>query len=409
MPTATQQNEAESPPTTKCDSTLGIVTEMCIYRWQDRTYLCFTLGRVLEALAKRYEKVLLCGPTAFGEPGQDSNHVVQADNVQLVPQPRYSRMQQTLWHPAAIVTAYARTLRQAEHVFVRGMLPFAGLFYLLAYHSGRLPVHWIVGNPIGLLHSHSRLGWLKDSLGLAYAYQDRLFTQFGRRLTHGTFLCNGEEIANIYASPKTRVVASSTTTDEEFYVREDTCLDDKISLLFIGFIRPEKGVEYLIEALPRVRSGRPLRLTIIGACEHYQDYRERLGALVHRLGIGHQVDWLGHVPYGPRLFEHLRRHDILVLPSLSEGTPHVLVEARANSVPVIATRVGGIPTSVTDGVDGLLVPPKDPAAIAAGIDRIIADGELRRSLIVNGLRSARSMTMNCFVDEVYRCLGERAG
>jgi len=95
-----------------------------------------------------------------------------------------------------------------------------------------------------------------------------------------------------------------------------------------------------------------------------------------------------------------------VLPTLSEGTPRVLVEARANSLPVVATNVGGIPTSVTDGVDGLLVPPKNVDALADAITRIVNDGELRRALIHNGLRSARSLTVDRFADLVVGVLRE---
>ena len=84
--------------------------------------------------------------------------------------------------------------------------------------------------------------------------------------------------------------------------------------------------------------------------------------------------------------------------SLSEGTPRVLVEARARSLPVVATNVGGIPSSVTDGEDGLLVPPRDPAAIARGISRIVGDEDLRTQLIRNGLERVKACTVGRFVD-----------
>ncbi len=78
----------------------------------------------------------------------------------------------------------------------------------------------------------------------------------------------------------------------------------------------------------------------------------------------------------------------------------MLIEARANGLPLVATNVGGIPTSVTDGHDGLLVPPRDPAALAAAIQRLAADGALRRSLIRNGLEAARKLTVDSFVELV---------
>ena len=79
-----------------------------------------------------------------------------------------------------------------------------------------------------------------------------------------------------------------------------------------------------------------------------------------------RVRWAGYVPYGKPLFDRMRAADIFVLPTLSEGTPHVLVEARANGLPCISTTVGGVPTRVTDGFDALLVPPKESARFGPG-------------------------------------------
>jgi glycosyltransferase involved in cell wall biosynthesis len=85
-----------------------------------------------------------------------------------------------------------------------------------------------------------------------------------------------------------------------------------------------------------------------------------------------------------------------VLPSRSEGTPRVLVEARAFGCPVVATTAGGIPTSVTDGVDGLLVAPEDPDALADAILQVIQDGELRARLVAAGRERAAGHTAEAF-------------
>jgi len=100
----------------------------------------------------------------------------------------------------------------------------------------------------------------------------------------------------------------------------------------------------------------------------------------------------------------LRAADFLVLPSLSEGTPHVLVEARANGLPCISTSVGGVPSSVTHGYDAWLVPPKNSQALAQAIERLVRDGDLRRALIRNGLESSRAHTLERFVGVVRRQL-----
>jgi len=196
-------------------------------------------------------------------------------------------------------------------------------------------------------------------------------------------------------------VVSTSITERDIRVGEDTCTGPTIRLLFVGFIRPEKGLEYLIRALPLIQSDRPVYLAVVGASGRFSDEKTRLEQLARSLGCAERVTWEGYAAFGNELFGQIDRSDILVLPSLSEGTPRVLVEARARSVPVISTNVGGIPSSVSDGVDGLLVPPRDPEALARAITRLIADGALRRELIRAGRARVQNWTVERFVELVW--------
>ena len=104
--------------------------------------------------------------------------------------------------------------------------------------------------------------------------------------------------------------------------------------------------------------------------------------------------------------------DVLVLPSLSEGRPNVVLEAMACEVPVVATAVGGTPELVKDGEVGFLVPPKDPAAIAEKILLLLGDKGLRERLGRNGRRFIleEGLTWESCArkySEIYRALIER--
>lgn len=232
---------------------------------------------------------------------------------------------------------------------------------------------------------------------MLYALQDRFFTRLGRWLANGTLICNGRELARAYASPKTIEIVSSTIHESDFSPRIDTCLDPVVRILFVGFIRPEKGIEYLLEAVSLLKTSVPWELEIVGPHD-FPKYSEKLDGIAGKLCIRDRIRWSGYVPNGKPLFDRMRTADIFVLPTLSEGTPHVLVEARANGLPCISTNVGGVPTTVTDGYDALLVPPKDARALARAIKRVTGDAELRRALIRNGLMAARNQTLEQFID-----------
>ena len=385
---------------------LGIVTAMNASRLGGKIYVHRSFGRVVDHLARAYDKTYLSVPVRTTGADASRDHCLQVNNLEMIAQPFYTDSLGSLKHVVGIVRAYIRICRRVESLFVRGMVPYVGILYLVAFLYRLKPCHWITGNPIALLRTHRRAGRTVDALSTIYAWQDRVLTKFGRWLTGGAFVCNGQELGDVYRSPRTVVTVSSTVTDDEFYERSDTCQNSTVRILFIGFVRPEKGVEYLIEAVDKLKTDRPWELLLVGPCESFRGYRARLDKMIEQSGIGDRVTWEGYVSYGPDMFRYLRECDVFVLPTLSEGTPRVLVEARANSLPIVATNVGGIPTSVTDGVDGLLVPPKDAVALAQALDRIIADGELRRSLLRNGMRSARGLTVHRFVSLVAGVLEE---
>ena len=85
--------------------------------------------------------------------------------------------------------------------------------------------------------------------------------------------------------------------------------------------------------------------------------------------------------------------DVFVLPSLSEGIPRVILEAWALGVPVVATKVGGIPYLIRNGENGILVPPCSPDALSKAIEKIIDNKTLRKKLIKGGYHSVKEYTI----------------
>jgi glycosyltransferase involved in cell wall biosynthesis len=142
-------------------------------------------------------------------------------------------------------------------------------------------------------------------------------------------------------------------------------------LLYVGRLRIRKAVEVLLEALALLGDGRP-EVLVVGDGEH----AGRLARRVAELGLA--VEFLGRRDPG-QVRSLMERAGGLVVPSIYEGMPLVVLEAMEAGLPVIASRVSGIPEVVIDGETGWLVPPEDPPALAAALDEWRRDpGEARR-------------------------------
>jgi glycosyltransferase involved in cell wall biosynthesis len=156
----------------------------------------------------------------------------------------------------------------------------------------------------------------------------------------------------------------------------------------VGRLIPWKGQRYLIEAIPSIKAmiGR-VHVNLVGDGPE----RNALEELAKRLSVSDSVTFLGTKESSeiPRI---LWDHDIFVLPSIilpsgeTEGLGTVLLEAMAAGVPVIGSAVGGIPDIITDGRNGLLVPPGSPEAIARAVARIATDDRLRGRLTQSARR-----------------------
>jgi glycosyltransferase involved in cell wall biosynthesis len=182
--------------------------------------------------------------------------------------------------------------------------------------------------------------------------------------------------------------------------RENRVLGDPPRILFVGYLRPEKGVDYLLDAFDALRAKRPLKLTLVGGSDRTTNAGARMLARIQGSPFRDDITAVGMIDFGEPLFDFYRSHDVFVMPSLTEGTPRTLVEARAFGCPVVATRAGGIPTSVEDGKDGLLVEPRDAGALAGAIERVLTDQALRANLSAEGLRSARARSLESFAGEL---------
>ncbi len=176
--------------------------------------------------------------------------------------------------------------------------------------------------------------------------------------------------------------------------REQQIADDEAVILSVGRLSHEKGHADLIRAATALNamSGAPrFRVLIVGDGPE----RERLAQMASRLGIEKQITFAG---FQSDTRPYYAMATLVAVPSHSEGSPNVVLEAMAAGLPIAANTVGGVPEILEEGVTGLMVPPRNPEAMAKTILRILSDAELRLRLG----SAARARAESSHTPEAYR-------
>lgn len=167
-------------------------------------------------------------------------------------------------------------------------------------------------------------------------------------------------------------------------------------IVSVGRLSWEKGQEYLISSLPLVKKEFPeAHLVIVGGGAE----EEKLRKLVKSLDLNVSVSFRGLLPHF-RAMGEAASAEVFVGPSLAEGLGIVFLEAQALGIPVVGTYVGGIPDVIENEVTGLLVPPKDSAAIAEAVKRVFRDRELKMSLVAAAQNNVKGFSWDKITEQV---------
>jgi glycosyltransferase involved in cell wall biosynthesis len=152
--------------------------------------------------------------------------------------------------------------------------------------------------------------------------------------------------------------------------------DGTLRLGALGRLSHRKGVHDLLAAVRLlIERATPVTLVVAGEGPELDSLKTR----AQMLGVADEVEFVGFIP-DERLDDWFADLDVFVLPSLTEGLPFTVLEAMRAGRPVVATRVGGVPEVVVDGVTGLLAEPANERSLADSIGQLAADPDLRRRM-----------------------------
>ena len=350
-------------------------------------------------LAKRMERLVMPGRLEPKEGRGERSHYRVPDGIEFVPLPWY----RTLAEPAKVSSALWGSLRRFWRV-----LDGVDAVWLLGPHP--------LGVPFALLAAVRRkrvfLGVRQDLPRYARSkHPGRRSVQVSADLLEASYrllalvfpaIVVGPELARRYRHGRrvlpisvSLIRAAEVPSAEELPSRS---YEGQLTALSVGRLEGEKNTLMLADVLARLDSS--WRLVVCGEGPLEPALRERLA----ELGVADRAELRGYVPFDGGLTELYRGSHALLHVSWTEGVPQILFESFAAGLPVVATAVGGVAGAV--GEDALLVPPGDPDAAAGALERIAADGNLRRRQVQGGLQRLRSHTLEAECERVAAFMAE---
>jgi glycosyltransferase involved in cell wall biosynthesis len=242
--------------------------------------------------------------------------------------------------------------------FALAMKLLTGVPSVATAHSRHLEFHWM---------------WHDHVIAVSEATRD-----FHRRFN----LCPSRRLSVIHCFVDTDRYRPQPDLVRRAVRQEFGVAPDEPLLGIIGQVCQRKGLIHLVESLRLLDAASPrARVLIIGIED--PPYAELVRETAKKLHVADRLIWADQRRDIDRLYGAL---DVLVVPSLEEQIPIAMLEAMACGLPIVATHVGGIPECITDGVEGLLVPPANPESLALALWNVLENGQLREQLAQAGRR-----------------------
>ncbi|HEY7688524.1 MAG TPA: glycosyltransferase, partial [Dongiaceae bacterium] len=292
----------------------------------------------------------------------------ESKNAPLVEMPMRGRFD------LRVVKRITALVRDEGYQLIHAHTPRTALVGSLAARRSDVPFVYHVHSPVGRDSGRRLMNWINGSVEWAALRDaDRLIAVSASVREY--MIGRGIAAQRITCVPNGVPAAS--------HARERRPPIGTWTLGALALFRPRKGLELLLETLAALRSrNADVRLRAVGAFET-PAYEASILALAERLGLAQTIDWIG---FTRGVNRELAKFDLFVLPSLfGEGLPMVVLEAMAAGLPVIASRVEGVPEAVVHRQTGLVVEPGSVSQLAGAVEEILG-GKIDYAALGRGAR-----------------------
>ena len=328
------------------DKTITLLTGWNLTRSGSKYYISGTHYTYLEFISTKYEKIYLLSSVSRVLNERNSKEIVFS-NIEVVELP-YSG---SFLKAQKSVIKYYKTIKsiagKTDLFYCRVPDPFCWMPRLI-FHK-RTVMHF-VGDTIDATKYNEKWSWIKKKVMIAGYYPVYLLTILAAKKS--TVYTNGFHIANrlkrysVDANP----VVSSTISEKIFddNLPDLNMQDSPIRIIYVGYIRFAKGMNCLMHICKKMQdSGFDYIFDIVGNGEMFDELKN----FVENNKLENKVILHGHVDDKAKLLQMIRSSHLFFFPSLSEGSPRVVIEAMSQGIPVVSTPVGSLPTTFEDKKD----------------------------------------------------------
>ncbi len=364
------------------------------------------LGVFIDELAKNVEELFVVMHDAVGNEIKAADYQLSAANIRMVSLGKKTHAFHRAIFSRAVLKNKLKEIENCDAFLIRSPSPLAAHF---RKHLKRPKIFFmIVGDYKAGAIQNGKKG-LKNFI--LYQYNHWVDKGFLKQFPTTDVFVNSPQLFEQYQEKAKSItlIKTSTLRREDFFEKTNEAILQPIKLLYTGRIELAKGLKELVEATEKLNQGGiQTELSIVGWEEKEDKPVEHfLIALARQLGIEQLVKFPGKKKVGVELNTEYRKADIYVLPSYHEGFPRTIWEAMANSLPVIATKVGGIPFYLENHENALLIDPKNSTEIAASVKALIESPTLVLRLIDKGLKLAKENSLEIQTQLIVKTIAEK--
>lgn len=374
---------------------IALVASWCFEKIDNEYYCPATHYLYIRYAVSLFDKVYLVSPVKNGDIIPLGKTLVSFDNFEIIEMPHFEGYLGAQRYKKQYRKAIEELENQVDTFYCRVPDPFS---WMPALYTSKPVIMHYVGDIVEATKQNINFSWLKKRILLAGYYPE--LKRVEKAASKSKVYTNGVHIAERLAKKRIQAtpVISSTMSESDFATVLSPLQHNPFRLIYIGYLRYAKGIDTLMEVIKELKN-REFSFTfdIVGGGEMYN----QIATFIQTENLENHVKLHGHLDDRTQMFDLLKKNDLFFFPSLSEGSPRVVIEAMGQGLPVLSTPVGSLPGSFREDEEILFFPFKDAPTAANKIINCANNLNILNKIRTNSFTKVRNeFTIENFLGKV---------